>query len=70
MSEPRYSVTVTFQIGLYVGEWTGEEVRMEDQYTILCQSPSKEYAELLYKNLIAGRSFAFKEPPDDAAGRG
>lgn len=63
MAEPRYSVTVTFDIGSYVGEWTGNEERMPQQYTVLCQSPSKKYAELLYKSLIAGHGFVFQEPP-------
>lgn len=57
-----FSVKVIFGIGSWRGEWSGKEERMDEQYTILCDSPSKEYAELLYKNLIAGRSFEFQEP--------
>lgn len=63
MAEPRYSVIVTFDIGSYVGEWTGKEERMEKQYTILCESPSKEYAQLLYKSIIAGHNFISQQGP-------
>jgi len=73
MAEPRYSVTVTFDIGLYIGEWTGKEERMKKQYTILCESPSKEYAQLLYDSIIAGHNFVFQEPtgraPKESDGR-
>ncbi|MCU1305148.1 MAG: hypothetical protein JWQ87_5432 [Candidatus Sulfotelmatobacter sp.] len=51
MAEPRYTVTVTFSIGLYVGEWTGQEVQMEPQTITMCNSPSKAYAELLYRRI-------------------
>jgi hypothetical protein len=48
MAEPRYRVTITFSMGPYVGAWAGDEPEMEEQSTtILCESPSKEYAESL-----------------------
>jgi hypothetical protein len=52
MAEPRYRVTITFSMGLFVGEWAGDEQEMDEQSTILCESPSKEYAESLYKRLV------------------
>ena len=53
MAEPRYRVTITLSMGPYVGAWAGDEPEMEEQSTtILCESPSKEYAESLYKRLV------------------
>lgn len=56
-AEPKYSVIVTLCIGSYVGEWTGKEPKMEEQSTILCQSPSKKYAELMYKRIVGNTAY-------------
>jgi hypothetical protein len=62
MVTPRYSVVVTLNIGEYKGQWTGNEEKMTEKRTVLCLSPSKNYAELLYKSLTVGRSLVFQEP--------
>ena len=50
-AKPIYTVTLTFSIGEYQGEWDGAEEKMSESATILCQSPSREYAELFYQRL-------------------
>lgn len=55
-AQPKYFVEVRFGIGQYEGEWTGEEEKMETQVTTMCLSPSKKYAQLLYKSLTVERS--------------
>jgi predicted metal-dependent phosphotriesterase family hydrolase len=61
MAKPRYSVTVTFGIGSYIGDWTGEEERMEEQYTFLLQTFDKEAAEKLYQRIARRESAGFEE---------
>lgn len=48
---PQYSVWLTFGISQYIGDWTGKEVTMENQYATLCESSNKEYAELFFKRV-------------------
>lgn len=50
-AKPIYCITLIFDIGAYRGEWDGHEERMERQHTTLCQSESREFAELLYKRI-------------------
>jgi len=56
-AEPIYTVTVQFQIGEYRGEWTGREIKLEPQCKIVCESPSRGYAGLVFKRL-AGLAYA------------
>lgn len=53
MARPKYSVTVTFGIGSYIGNWTGDEPKMEEEYTFLCRTFDKEYAEQMYRKIVA-----------------
>lgn len=69
MAEPRYTVVVKLEIGEYRGEWTGKEIRMEPEYTIVCNSPSREFAELVYKRLTASGHTGFCTLPDDHQGQ-
>ena len=54
MAQPIYGVIVSFGIIKYEGEWTGQEKTIEDQ-CVIRESPSREYAELLFKRLCEGK---------------
>jgi len=50
-AKPKYAVILKVCIGQYEGDWDGQEQKYEDKVTILSETPSQEYAELMYKNL-------------------
>lgn len=51
-AKPVYTVSIKVGIDSYKGDWSGDEPQMVKRDAILCESSSREYAELMFERIV------------------